>query len=312
MKWTEIRVKTTTEAVEAVSNIFYEVGAQGVVIEDPNDFLYQQKDELSWDYIEEDVFLNGYDGAIVKAYISEEENVLAKVEEIKERVANLPGFGINIGDGIVELEEVHQQDWENAWKQYYKPVKVSEKIVIKPTWEEYDAKPGELIIELDPGMAFGTGTHETTNMCIQALEKYINSDVSVLDIGCGSGILSIAASKLGANRVLGVDLDPVAVKVSKENIQMNNLLGSIEIKHGNLMDVVSEKADIVVANIIADIIIQLSDSVADYMKENGLFISSGIIMPRLKEVKKVIEDKGFKILEVNTKGEWACIVAKLG
>ncbi len=147
MKWTEIKVKTTTEAVEAVANIFYEIGAQGVVIEDPNDFLYQQKDELSWDYIEEEVFFNGYEGAIVKAYLSEEENVLAKIESIKESVNNLPSFGINIGDGIVELEEVNQQDWENAWKQYYKPVKVSDKIVIKPTWEEYNAKLNELIIQ---------------------------------------------------------------------------------------------------------------------------------------------------------------------
>ena len=201
MKWTEIKVKTTTEAVEAVANIFYEIGAQGVVIEDPNDFLYQQKDELSWDYIEEEVFFNGYEGAIVKAYLSEEENVLAKIESIKESVNNLPSFGINIGDGIVELEEVNQQDWENAWKQYYKPVKVSDKIVIKPTWEEYNAKLNELVIELDPGMAFGTGTHETTNMCIQALERHIDSNSSVLDIGCGSGILSIAAAKLGADRV---------------------------------------------------------------------------------------------------------------
>ena len=132
----------------------------------------------------------------------------------------------------------------------------------------------------------------------------------MLDIGCGSGILSIAAAKLGADRVLGVDLDPVAVKVSKENIEQNNLLGFVEIRHGNLMDVVTEKADIVVANIIADIVIKLADEVANYMKEDGLFISSGIIMPRLEEVKKAIEDKGFKILEVNTQGEWACITAK--
>ena len=144
----------------------------------------------------------------------------------------------------------------------------------------------------------------------QALERHIDSNCSVLDIGCGSGILSIAAAKLGADRVLGVDLDPVAVKVSKENIEQNNLLGFVEIRHGNLMDVVTEKADIVVANIIADIVIKLADEVANYMKEDGLFISSGIIMPRLEEVKKAIEDKGFKILEVNTQGEWACITAK--
>ena len=254
MKWTEIKVKTTTEAVEAVANIFYEIGAQGVVIEDPNDFLYQQKDEISWDYIEEEVFENGYEGAIVKAYISEEENLLAKVEAIRESVNNLPSFGLNIGDGVIELEELDQQDWENAWKQYYKPIKVSEKIVIKPTWEDYEAKLNELVIELDPGMAFGTGTHETTNMCIQALERHIKSDDEVLDIGCGSGILSIAAAKLGAQSVVGVDLDPMAVRVAKENTEKNNMLGFVEIRHGNLTEVVTHKANIVVANIIADII----------------------------------------------------------
>ncbi len=311
MKWTEIKVKTTTEAVEAVANIFYEIGAQGVVIEDPNDFLYQQKDEISWDYIEEEVFENGYEGAIVKAYISEEENLLAKVEAIRESVNNLPSFGLNIGDGVIELEELDQQDWENAWKQYYKPIKVSEKIVIKPTWEDYEAKLNELVIELDPGMAFGTGTHETTNMCIQALERHIKSDDEVLDIGCGSGILSIAAAKLGAQSVVGVDLDPMAVRVAKENTEQNNMLGFVEIRHGNLTEVVTHKANIVVANIIADIIIKLADDIADFMKEDGLFISSGIIMPRLEEVKAAIESKGFTILEVNTQGEWACITAKV-
>lgn len=311
MKWTEIKVKTTTEAVEAVANIFYEIGAQGVVIEDPNDFLYQQKEEISWDYIEEEVFMNGYEGAIVKAYISEEENLLAKLESIKESVNNLPSFGLDIGDGIIELEELDQEDWENAWKQYYKPIKVSDKIVIKPTWEEYEAKLNELVIELDPGMAFGTGTHETTNMCIQALERHIKSDYEVLDIGCGSGILSIAAAKLGAQSVVGVDLDPMAVRVAKENTEQNEMLGFVEIRHGNLTDVVTHKADIVVANIIADIIIKLADDIADFMKEDGLFISSGIIMPRLEEVKAAIESKGFTIVEVNTQGEWACITAKV-
>lgn len=311
MKWTEIKVKTTTEAVEAVANIFYEIGAQGVVIEDPNDFLYQQKEEISWDYIEEEVFMNGYEGAIVKAYISEEENLLAKLESIKESVNNLPSFGLDIGDGIIELEELDQQDWENAWKQYYKPIKVSDKIVIKPTWEDYNAKLNELIIELDPGMAFGTGTHETTNMCIQALERHIKSDDEVLDIGCGSGILSIAAAKLGAHSVVGVDLDPMAVRVAKENTEQNNMLGFVEIRHGDLTEVVTHKANIVVANIIADIIIKLADNIADFMKEDGLFISSGIIMPRLEEVKAAIESKGFTILEVNTQGEWACITAKV-
>lgn len=310
MKWTEIKVKTTTEAVEAVSNIFYENGAGGVVIEDPKDFLYQQKDELSWDYIEEEIFVNGYEGAIIKAYISEEDNVLSKIEKIRESVNNLSDFGLDIGEMVLEVYEVNQQDWENEWKKYYKPVKVSDSIVIKPTWEEYDAALNETVIELDPGMAFGTGTHETTAMCIRALEKYITSNDTVLDIGCGSGILTIAAAKLGADRVIGVDLDPVAVKVSKENILLNSMSAFTEIRHGNLMEVVSEKADIVVANIIADIIIPLSADVPSFLNKEGIFISSGIIKSRIDEVEKAIAENGLEILEVNIDGEWACIVAQ--
>ena len=310
MKWTEIKVKTTTEAVEAVSNIFYENGAGGVVIEDPKDFLYQQKDELSWDYIEKEVFVNGYEGAIVKAYISEEENVLSKIEKIRESVNHLSDFGLDIGEMVLETHEVNQQDWENEWKKYYKPVKVSDSIVIKPTWEEYNAALNETVIELDPGMAFGTGTHETTAMCIRALEKYITSNDTVLDIGCGSGILTIAAAKLGADRVIGVDLDPVAVRVSKENIMLNSMSAFTEIRHGNLMEVVSEKADIVVANIIADIIIPLSADVPSFLNKEGIFISSGIINSRIDEVKKAITENGLEILEVNIDGEWACIVAQ--
>lgn len=312
MNYTEIRVKTTTEAVEAVSGIFYNMGVSGLVIEDPRDFDFQTKDELAWDYIEEEVFDTGYDGAIVKAYLSEEElQVPEKIEQLRLGVANLTQYGIDIGEGIVEIGEVHQQDWENAWKKYYKPVKVSEKIVIKPTWEDYRAKLGEMIIELDPGMAFGTGTHETTNMCINALEKYVDRNATVLDIGCGSGILSIAAAKLGADTVIGVDLDPAAVKVSKENVAQNGLIGFVEIRHGDLMEVITEKADIIVANIIADVIIQLSETVHRYIKPAGLFISSGIILSKKEEVKEKLESEGFELLEEHVRGEWCCLVSKI-
>lgn len=312
MNFTEIRVKTTTQAVEAVSGIFYDMGISGLLIEDPNDFKFQKKESYEWDYVEEEVFDTGYDGAIIKAYISEEDQSLPeKIEQLRISVQNLTQYGIDIGEGLIEIGEVHQQDWENAWKKYYKPVKVSDKIVIKPTWEEYAGKLGEIIIELDPGMAFGTGTHETTNMCINALERYVNSNSTVLDIGCGSGILSIAAAKLGADTVIGVDLDPAAVKVSKENVAQNSMTGFVEIRHGNLMDVISEKADVIVANIIADVIILLSGEVKNYMNPQALFISSGIILSKKEEVKEKLIAEQFEIIEENIKGEWCCIVARL-
>ncbi|CAH2214129.1 50S ribosomal protein L11 methyltransferase [Tepidibacter aestuarii] len=312
MKWIEVTIKTTTEAVEAVTSILYECEVGGVVIEDPNDFLFQDKEDIAWDYIEENVFDTGYEGVIIKAYLNEQKNIVGEVEMIREKIKLLPTYGINIGEGSVNITEVDEQDWANSWKQYYKPAKVGEKIVVKPTWEEYEKNEGEIVIELDPGMAFGTGTHETTTMCIRELEKRINNEDVVFDIGCGSGILSIAAAKLGAKKTIGVDLDEVAVKVSKENAEFNNVDSSVEIRYGNLMNVVTEKADIVVANIIADIIAILAKDVSNFLNDDGLFISSGIILDKIEFVKAALLENNFEILEVNTMGEWAAIVSKKG
>ncbi|WFD11580.1 50S ribosomal protein L11 methyltransferase [Tepidibacter hydrothermalis] len=312
MKWIEVTIKTTTEAVEAVTSILYECEVGGVVIEDPNDFLFQDKEEIAWDYIEENVFDTGYEGVIIKAYLNEQKNIVGEVEMVREKIKLLPTYGINIGEGSVNITEVDEQDWANSWKQYYKPAKVGEKIVVKPTWEEYEKNEGDIVIELDPGMAFGTGTHETTTMCIRELEKRVNKEDAVFDIGCGSGILSIAAAKLGAKKTIGVDLDEVAVKVSKENAELNNVDSSVEIRYGNLMNVVTEKADIVVANIIADIIAILAKDVSNFLNEDGLFISSGIILDKIEFVKAALIENNFEILEVNTMGEWAAIVSKKG
>ncbi|KXZ40087.1 ribosomal protein L11 methyltransferase [Alkalithermobacter thermoalcaliphilus JW-YL-7 = DSM 7308] len=312
MKWIEITIRTTTEATEAVTNILYESGVGGVVIEDSSDFLFQEKNETDWDYIEEEIFNKGYEGSIIKAYLSEENNVVAQIEMIREKIKLLPSYGLDIGEGSIEITQVDEKDWANAWKQYYKPTKVSDKIVIKPTWEDYDPKNDEIIIQLDPGMAFGTGTHETTKMCIIELENVLDKDKTVFDIGCGSGILSIAAAKLGAKKVVGVDLDPVAVKVSKENVKINNVEEIVDIRHGNLMDVIDEKADVIVANIIADIIILLSKDIGKFLYSEGVFISSGIILDKIEDVKKALEDNKFKILDIKTMGEWAVIVSKKG
>lgn len=309
MKWTEITIKTTTEAVEAVTNILYDMNVGGVSIEDPKDFKFQKKNEYDWDFVEEEIFNSGYDGVIIKTYITEERDVTDDINIIKERINALKGFGIDIGDAIVELSEVDEQDWANEWKNYYKPTKIGEKIVVKPTWEEYEKKEDDLIVELDPGMAFGTGTHETTTMCIQQLEKYVNENSKVFDIGCGSGILAISAAKLGAKDVLAVDLDEVAVKVSKENVSLNNV--DVKVRHGNLMEVVNDKADIVVANIIADIIKILAKDIKNFMKEDAVFISSGIIHKKVDEVKNSLEENDLEIVEIQTLGEWNAIVSKI-
>ncbi|MGL5694977.1 MAG: 50S ribosomal protein L11 methyltransferase [Peptostreptococcaceae bacterium] len=312
MKWIEVTIKTTTEAVEAITNILDDLRTGGVMIEDPKDFLFQKKNELDWDYVEEEVFnKSNNEGVLIKTYISEERNVIELVENIKMRVLGLTEFGIDIGEGSVQLGQVNEEDWANEWKKYYKPTKIGQKLVVKPTWEDYDVQDGDLVIELDPGMAFGTGTHETTTMCMRELENYVNADSKVFDIGCGSGILAIAAAKLGAKEVVAVDLDEVAVKVAAENVIENDVQDSVKVLHGNLMDVVKDRADVVVANIIADIIKILAKDVHNFMKEDAVFISSGIIHAKVEEVKTSLIENGFEIVDVKTLGEWNAIVSKI-
>lgn len=309
-KWIEVKIVTTSEAVEPISGIYYGLDVKGVAIEDPRDILEREQGPLSWDFADINIFEYGKDAAVVKGYFSLEENIDEVQKYIEEKIQDLRDMGIEVGEGKVVITQVHEEDWANNWKKYYKPTKIGGKIVIKPIWEEYEAMKEDIIVEMDPGMAFGTGTHETTRMCIEALEKYVSPDSTVFDIGTGSGILAITAAKLGANHVVGVDLDPVAVDSAKSNVGFNKL-DNIEILHGNLMDVVEGKANIVVANIIAEVIIFLTDDVKSFLKPNGYFITSGIIKDRREDVINKLISSGFKIIEDNTLGEWCCIVAAI-
>jgi ribosomal protein L11 methyltransferase len=309
LKYIEIQVTTTTEASDAIYNIMVEAGAAGVVIEDPNDFINMNTDEKSWDYVEQELIDALGTDVRVKGYFANEDYSQEKLKTIQSRVDELDDFGLDKGPGTVTTKEVYDEDWANAWKQYYKPVKAGEKIVIKPTWENYNAQPGDLIIEMDPGMAFGTGTHETTVMCIKLLEKFVTPDSIVFDVGSGSGILGISAVKLGAKHVECVDIDSVACKVAKENAQHNNVVDKLDVKCGNLLDVVKEKADVIVANIIADIIIGFAPDAWKALNSKGIFISSGIIKDRKDEVLNKIASSSFDVLEVMEMGEWCAIAA---
>lgn len=308
--WIEVRVITKSEALEPVSGIFYSLDCKGVAIEDPEDILGREQGPLTWDFADINVLEHKGKFAVVKAYFAEEDNIEEILGYVNEKLVELKEMGIDLGEAKVEHEKMYEEDWANTWKQYYKPSKVGEKIVVKPIWEEYEQKEGELVVNLDPGMAFGTGTHETTRMCIQALEKYVKEESTVFDVGCGSGILAIAAAKLGAKLAIGVDLDPVAVESSIENVGYNNL-NNIEILHGNLVEVIDGKSDIVVANILAEIICILTDDVKRVMKDGGVFITSGIIHDRVDMVCEKLEATGFEVIEKNRDGEWNCIVAKL-
>ena len=311
MNWNEISVSTTTLAVEIISNIFIELGSKGVMIEDPSDFHLQGQDPLAWDYMEKEVFDFGHDDVRVIGYFSSEEDINEKISEIEKRLDYVKSLGLDTGTLEIYKREVKQENWENEWKKYFNVQKVSDSIVIKPSWEEYTAKEGEKIIDIDPGMAFGTGTHETTRMCINAIEKYMNKGDSLIDIGCGSGILSIAAAHLGAEKVIAVDLDKLAVKVSKENVDLNGFSNTIDVRYGDLTDVIDEKADVIVANIIADIIAKLSENIADFIKDGGYFISSGIINDKKDFVISKLKENNFDIIEENNDGEWNCIVSKV-
>ena len=308
--WVEVRVITKSEALEPVSGIFYSLDCKGVAIEDPEDILGREQGPLTWDFADINVLEHKGKFAVVKAYFAEEDNIEEILGYVNEKLVELKEMGIDLGEAKVEHEKMYEEDWANTWKQYYKPSKVGEKIVVKPIWEEYEQKEGELVVNLDPGMAFGTGTHETTRMCIQALEKYVKEESTVFDVGCGSGILAIAAAKLGAKLAVGVDLDPVAVESSIENVGYNNL-NNIEILHGNLVEVIDGKSDIVVANILAEIICILTDDVKRVMKDGGVFITSGIIHDRVDMVCEKLEATGFEVIEKNRDGEWNCIVSKL-
>jgi len=311
MNWNEISVSTTTLAVEIISNIFIESGSKGVMIEDPSDFHLQGQDPLAWDYMEKEVFDFGHEDVRVIGYFSSEEDINEKISEIEKRLDYVKSLDLDTGSLEIFKKEVKQENWENEWKKYFNVQKVSNSIVIKPSWEEYTAKEGEKIIDIDPGMAFGTGTHETTRMCINAIEKYMKKGDSLIDIGCGSGILSIAAAHLGAEKVIAVDLDKLAVKVSKENVDLNGFSNTIDVRYGDLTDVIEEKADVIVANIIADIIAKLSENIADFMKEGAYFISSGIINDKKDFVITKLKENNFDIIEENNDGEWNCIVCRV-
>ncbi|QDR80948.1 50S ribosomal protein L11 methyltransferase [Sporomusa termitida] len=310
MKWAEISIQTSHEATEAVADIFHELGASGVVIEDP-ELINAYRRSGSWDYCDIPEELNP-EVVTVKSYLPVDELLDDKLREFEERINGLHEHNLDKGRGYINCREVQEEDWASAWKEYFHPVRVSEHIVIKPSWEEYLPAAGDIVIELDPGMAFGTGTHPTTAMCVRCLEDVIKPKQVVFDVGTGSGILSVAAAKLGAASVRAVDLDPVAVKVAAENIAVNNVTAKVEITQGDLLTGVTGKADVIVANIIADIIIKMLPDVRIRLADQGVFIGSGIITDRLGDVTAALIDSGFVVDRVIEEGGWVAIVAGSG
>ncbi|MGI6112901.1 MAG: 50S ribosomal protein L11 methyltransferase [Mahellales bacterium] len=311
MDWVEIVVKTTSQAVEAVADLFYRVGAGGVVIEDPHDIYTYQKEGDDWNYIDPSLFEYLEDAVLVKGYFQDDHDLHGRVRFIKEGIEDIPSYGLDKGAGSVTMTKIKEEDWANSWKQYYKPMRVGNNIVIKPSWEQYHPNGDEIIIELDPGAAFGTGTHETTTMSMELIEKYVSPGQTAVDVGCGTGILAITAAKLGCKKVLGIDIDSLAVKVAKENVSINGVEDRVTIKQGNLLENIGQPQDIIIANIVADIIIDMMPSVKPLINPGGILIVSGIIKDRQQEVVKIIQETGFSILDIYIKGEWVALAATL-
>ena len=310
MNWLEVSVNTHSESVEVVSSILIELGSKGVSIEDPQDYYQLTDEQLEWLKVQQkDLYET--DTVIVKGYFqpsqwSKDSDVLLheKLEEIKV-------YGLQTGPLSVQVKEVGEEDWANAWKQYYFPVRVTRFLTVVPSWVDYEKEQDdELLIELDPGLAFGTGTHPTTQLSLTALEQTIRGNESVLDVGTGSGVLSIASKLLGASKVTAFDIDEMATRVAKENIALNPTIGEIEVYENNLLVGVDQKSDLIVANILAEILLQMPEDAYRNLKDDGSLILSGIIESKANEVKEAYEKAGFTLVERMTMKEWNCFIMK--
>ncbi len=309
-EWKEVKIIIPRELTDLAEGILYSLDIKGLSVEDPQDILDRKAGPTTWDFADINIFRDGPDKAVIKCYIPDNEEASEKIKYIEDSFMNLMEENCPGKDYSVETIKIHEEDWANSWKKHYKPIRIGKNLVIRPTWEKYDKKDGDIIIEMDPGMAFGTGTHETTRMCMEALEEYVKPGDMVTDVGTGSGILAVTSSLLGAGEVTAVDLDPVAVDSAKINMKLNKA-ENMKVLYGNMTEVVEGKADIVVANIIADIIILIADDIERVLKPGGIFISSGIIDFRLPEVREKLISKNFEIMEEKNENDWRCVVARL-
>lgn len=305
-KWQELTVEVLREAEEAASNILIELGSQGVAIDDSADYLGRVGK-----YGEVFPEVKQMDTVKITAYYPEHVDIDAVEKEVAQRLSALSDFGVNAGDIHYDTQELAEEDWAENWKKYYEPTRISHDLTIVPSWTDYEAKTGEKIIRLDPGMAFGTGTHPTTKMSLFALEQVLRGGETVLDVGTGSGVLSIASSLLGAKSIYAYDLDEVAVRVAQENIDLNAGTENIHVATGNLLQGVDIQADVIVANILADILINMTEDAYRLVKDEGYLIMSGIISEKWEMVRESAEKAGFFLETHMIQGEWnACVFKK--
>lgn len=314
MNWTEVKIYTTTAGIDPLTGSMLDLGLQGFMIEDAQDFDEFLHDTTPhWDYVDQAVMEKMKDcETCVTIYVADNPQGMEELMQVRQILACLKAQDPDGKYGRLELEmkDVDEEDWSNAWKKYYHPVQVGEHLVVCPSWEAYDRQPDDVVLTLNPGMAFGTGTHDTTRLCMELLEKYITPQDTVLDVGCGSGILAITAALLGANKIIGCDIDEVAVKVAGENAALNGVQDRIAFHQGDLTSQVEGSFQIICANIVADVIIRLSEDVGRYLAKDGIFITSGIIDTREQDVLNALEQNGFQVIERRTSGGWVALACK--
>lgn len=299
MKYIEMTINTSKDKKDIIEGILFDYGIYTTeeISSDIVDELDQ--DEKDWDFIDYPLLNSSEDVFAIRVYPENMEDANNLKAELSEK---------KLGQCL--LEEKDDEDWANNWKKYYKPLEIGEKLAIVPEWEDYD-NDKRTVIKINPGMAFGTGTHESTYMCLELLERYINKDDDIFDIGCGSGILAIAGLKLGAKKALLVDIDEKCIDASHENAGLNDLEDKMEIKKGNLLDVVKGRADLIVSNIIAEIIVDEIKNLKNHMDKGGIFITSGIIKERRQMVIHALKANGFEIIDELEKNNWVAIVGRL-
>lgn len=301
--YTEIKIRVGTDELEKVENVFYRLGIFQLMIEDPRDLF--EKTTINFDtyFNEDEILKEGRGICFVKYYLSSEENLIEFLGVLNQMIS---AEEINC---TIETNKIFEEDWANNWKKYYHTFKINNKIVVKPEWEDYELKDGEILINIDPGMAFGTGTHETTKLCIQLIDKYMKNDLTVYDVGTGSGILSILSSKLGAKKVYAIDIDKVSISAAKQNVLLNDLK-NVEVLEGNLLDMAKEKGDLILSNIIAEVNYELIPDVVKIIKEDGIFIASGIIESKTDLIRDRISQFQMEIIDEVSENGWYAFAIK--
>ncbi|WP_281539549.1 50S ribosomal protein L11 methyltransferase [Selenomonas noxia] len=309
MRWARISVVTTHEGADLIANILMELGAAGTEIDDPS-LVNEYIDAGLWDYTDlpraEDT-----ETVTVRAYLPEDARLESSLLALAERIAALRYAGAALGAGTISHSFVADEDWAETWKAYIHTEKIGERIVVRPTWEEYTPSADEIVIELDPGAAFGTGAHATTAMCLRWLEHLVSPGMRVYDVGCGSGILAVAAAKLGAGEVIAMDYDPVAVSVAEENIRQNNVHNVVACESDLLSACEgAAPAELITANIIADVIIRLFAQLDRHLALGGTLLASGIIDDRIADVEHAAAEHGFTVLDMTCEKEWAAMIIR--